>query len=81
MNKVIFITAPWCATCKQIKPVASEICTKNKLEMTVLDMIDDEAECYKYNPTSLPFIVYGDRAIAGSACSRSSIEALVRSKQ
>ena len=81
MNKVIFITGPWCKACKAIKPITAEICQKNKIEMVVLDMVQDEEECIKYDPKGLPFIVYGDRAIAGSACSRSSIEALVRSKQ
>ena len=78
MKQIIFITAPWCTTCKQIKPLAESICKKSGIELTVLDMVDDEAECMKYNPTSLPFIVSGNYAIAGSACSRASIEAMVK---
>ena len=77
MNKVIFITAPWCATCKQIKPLAQDICNRNKVEMKILDMVADESECAKYLPTSLPFIVYGNEAIAGGACNRVSIEAMI----
>jgi len=78
MKQLIFITAPWCATCKQIKPLAESICKRYGVELTVYDMEDDYIECAKYNPTSLPFIVNGDYAICGSACSRASIETMVK---
>ena len=78
MKQIIFITAPWCSACHAIKPLAESICKKSGVELKVLDMINDEAECMKYNPTSLPFIVSGGYAIAGSACSRVSIEAMVK---
>jgi thiol-disulfide isomerase/thioredoxin len=78
MKQLIFIEAPWCNACHAIKPLAESICKRYGVELIVYDMEADPYSCGKYNPTGLPFIACKDYSIAGSACSRSSIEAMVK---
>ena len=73
----ILISGQWCTTCHVLAPVVKKICDDNKIPFTILDIEKDSDECLKYNPTSLPTLIYGDKRLTG-AVTRQAIEAMIR---
>lgn len=65
-HDLIFITAPWCATCKSAKPITEKKCADKGITVRILDMVHDEELCAKYNPTALPTLIYGPLRIDGN---------------
>lgn len=57
MKSVVFITGPWCNTCKAVKPIVADICKRKLVPMGVLDMVNDEEKIIPFSPTSLPTVV------------------------
>ena len=55
--KVEFITATWCARCKEIKPRVAQVCAAAGVELVFVDYADLEDE-EKGTITSLPTIRY-----------------------
>lgn len=60
MKEVVFITGPWCSTCKAMKPKIDEICKNKSITMKILDMVENENEIVPLFPTALPTIIINE---------------------
>ena len=59
MNKLIYISAPWCGPCKMFGPVMAKI-AESGIPVQKLDADKDQESVMKYGVRSIPTVVKVD---------------------
>ena len=59
MNKLIYISAPWCGPCKMFGPVMAKI-AESGIPVQKLDADKDQSSVMKYGVRSIPTVVKVD---------------------
>jgi thioredoxin-like negative regulator of GroEL len=68
MNKLIYISAPWCGPCRQFSPIMDKV--SSIIPVQKMDADDDKVALAQYNVRSIPTIIKIDES--GAEISRLS---------
>lgn len=62
MKKLLFFSASWCSSCRQLKPIVEKEAPEKGYEMEDLDMDEDDGAFFadKYKVRSLPTLIVLD---------------------
>lgn len=55
MNKLIYISAPWCGPCRQFSPIMDKV--SSIIPVQKMDADDDKVALAQYNVRSIPTII------------------------
>tara|TARA_Y100000389_G_C17334986_1_gene450147 strand:+ start:713 stop:961 length:249 start_codon:yes stop_codon:yes gene_type:complete len=55
MNKLIYISAPWCGPCRQFGPIMDKV--SNTIPVQKMDADDNQEELASYNIRSIPTVI------------------------
>jgi len=58
MNTILKLGADWCASCRALKPVFSQLGNVDNVEIKDVNVDEDPELAAKYNVSSLPTIIF-----------------------
>jgi len=58
MNKLIYISAPWCGPCRQFGPIMDKV--SSEVPVRKMDADNDQAALAQYNVRSIPTVIKVD---------------------
>lgn len=58
MKEILYFTAPWCKSCKNLKPHIEKVSSDGKVQVQTVDISVDEKTAHEYDVMQLPTLIF-----------------------